>query len=147
MNGLTIDKLAEQAGLKIDLVEFYERLGLINTLTESGLKLQFYSKEEVSRLRFITRAQKLGFSLNDIKELLLLKPESHLLPKDIKSRTNRKIQDIENKMLDLYRIKGALEYLASSCDDTGPACGCQIVEALDPNTQERLGSRHEHHGH
>jgi MerR family copper efflux transcriptional regulator len=82
--------------------------------------------------------------LNEIKELLFLKSESQTNVKDIKSKARSKIQDVENKMLDLYRIKGALEHLASMCDGHGPACGCQIQEALDPNTQERLGWRHNH---
>ena len=124
MNGLTLDKLAEQAELEIDAVEFYERLGLINTLPESRSNHQIYPQEEVSCLRLIKRAQKLGFSLDEIKELLQLRPESHVTPKDIKNRTLIKIKDVENKMLDLYRIKGALEHLASTCDGHGPACGC-----------------------
>ena len=144
MNGLTLDKLAEQAGLEIDAVQFYAQLGLIKTPPKTVSSSQFYPQEEVSRLRFIKRAQKLGFSLNEIKELLLLKSESHTTNKDIKSKTRTKIKDVENKMLDLYRIKGALEHLASMCDGHGPACGCQIQEALDPDTQERLGWRHNH---
>jgi MerR family mercuric resistance operon transcriptional regulator len=87
-------------------------------------------------LRFIKRAQKLGFSLNEIKELLLLKPDSQVKNEDIKKRTRVKIQDVENKLFDLYRIKGALEHIASECDGN-TTCGCQIVEALDQNTQER----------
>jgi MerR family copper efflux transcriptional regulator len=144
MNGLTLDKLAEQAGLEIDAVEFYERLGLVNTLPESRSNHQIYPQEAVSCLRFIKRAQKLGFSLDEIKDLLYLKPESQTNNKDIKNRTLIKIKDVENKMLDLYRIKGALEHLASTCEGNGPACQCQILEALDPNTQERLGWRHDH---
>ena len=144
MNGLTLDKLAEQAGLDIDVVQFYERSGLIKTPPKTVANHQFYPQEEVSRLRFITRAQKLGFSLNEIKELLFLKSKSHASKNGIKSKIFVKIQDVQNKMLDLYRIKGALEHLASGCDDVGTACGCQIIEALDPDTQERLGRRHDH---
>ena len=145
MNGLTLDKLAELAGLEIDAVQFYEGLGLIHTLPESESSPQFYHQEEVSRLRFIKRAQNLGFSLDEIKELLLLRPESHVTNKDIKNKTLIKIQEVENKMLDLYRIKSALEYLVSTYDGHSLANGCQILEALDPNTQERLGWRHNHH--
>jgi DNA-binding transcriptional MerR regulator len=139
MNELTLGKLAEQAELEIDAVQFYEQLGLLKTPPKTVSSPQLYPQDEVSRLRFIKRAQKLGFSLNEIKELLLLKSESHTSNKDIKSKTRTKIKDVENKMLDLYRIKGALEHLASMCDGHGPACGCQIQEALDPDTQERLG--------
>ena len=144
MNGLTLDKLAELAGLEIDAVQFYEGLGLIHTLPESESSPQFYHQEEVSRLRFIKRAQNLGFSLDEIKELLLLRPESHVTNKDLKNKTLIKIQEVENKMLDLYRIKSALEHLISTYDGHSLASGCQILEALDPNTQERLGWRHDH---
>ena len=147
MNGLTLDKLAEQAGLEINAVQFYERLGLIKAPLKTESNHQIYTQEEVSRLRFIKRAQKLGFSLEEIKELLLLRSESHANKKDIKARTLIKIKDVENKMLDLYRIKGALENLASTFDGHNPAGRNQILEALDPNTHERLGWRHDQHGH
>ena len=143
MNGLILDKLTEQAGLEIDAVQFYEQMGLINKLPKIESIHPLYPQEEVSRLRFIKRAQKLGFSLNEIKELLLLKSESHGNKDAIKNKILNKIQEVENKMLDLYRIKGVLENLASTCDGHRPACGCQILEALDPNTQERLGWRHD----
>ena len=147
MNGLTLDKLAEQAGLEIDAVQLYERLGFIKKPTKAESNQQFYMQEKVSRLRFVKRAQSLGFSLNEIKELLFLRNEPHATKKDIKSRTLIKIKSIENKMLDLFRIKGVLEHLASTCDGQGPVDECPILEALDPNTQERLGWRHDHHGH
>ena len=91
MNGLTLDKLAEQAGLEIDAVQFYEQLGLIKTQPKAKLSHHYYHQEEVSRLKFIKRAPKLGFSLNEIKELLFLKSESHATKKDIKSKTLIKI--------------------------------------------------------
>jgi DNA-binding transcriptional MerR regulator len=147
MNGLTLDKLAEQAELEIDAVQFYMQLGLIKTQPKAVSRHQFYSQEEVSRLRFIKRAQKLGFSLNEIKELLFLKSASHTTKKDIKNRTLINIKAVENKMLDLYRIKGALEHLVSTCDGHGPVCECQTLEALDPDSQERLGWKHDHHDH
>jgi len=147
MNGLTLDKLAEQAGVEIDAVQFYERLGLIKTPPESVSNHQFYPQEEVSRLRFIKRAQKLGFSLNETKELLFFKSESHITKKDIKNRTLIKIKDVENKMFDLYRIKDALEHLASNCDGYGSACERQILEALDPDSEERRGWKDDRQDH
>ena len=147
MNGLTLDKLAEQAGLEINAVQFYERLGLIKAPLKTESNHQIYTQEAISRLRFIIRAQKLGFSLHEIKELLFLKSESHVTKKDIINKTLIRIQDVENKMLDLYRIKFALENLASTFDGHNPAGRNQILEALDPNTHERLGWRHDQHGH
>jgi DNA-binding transcriptional MerR regulator len=143
MDRLSLDKLAEQSDLDINAIRFYEQLGLLINSTEWDSLQKLYSQEEVSRLRFIKRAQKLGFSLNDIKELLHLKSDSQARKEDIKKRTRVKIRDVENKLFDLYRIKGALEHIASECDGN-TACRCEIIEALDPNTEERLGWRQEH---
>lgn len=143
MKAITLARLAEQTNLDINAIRFYKQLGLLISSAESDSLQQFYSQEEVSRLRFIKRAQKLGFSLNDIKELLLLKSDSKTNKENIKKRTRVRIQDVENKLFDLYRIKGALEHIASECDGN-TACRCEIIEALDPNTQERLGWRQEH---
>ena len=147
MNGLTLDKLAEKAGLEIDAVQFYERLGLIKKQLKAESNHHFYPQEEVSRLRFIKRAQKLGFSLSEIKELLFLRNETHATKEDIKTRTLIKIKDIEDKMFDLYRIKSALAYLAFTCDGQGPFDKCLILEALDSYNQKSLGGRHDHHSH
>jgi len=145
MNGLTLNKLAEQAGLEIDAVQFYMQLGLIKTPPKAVSRHQFYSQEEVSRLRFIKRAQKLGFSLNDIKELLSLRDESHVGKQNIKHRTLIKITEVENKLFDLYRMKGALEQLVSTCDGYGPVSEYKIIEALDPDSQERRGLKYDHY--
>jgi DNA-binding transcriptional MerR regulator len=132
MDGLSLNKLAEQSDLDIKAIRFYEQLGLLIGTAESDSLQQLYPQENVTRLRFIKRAQKLGFSLNDIKELLLLKFDSQVQKEDIKRRTRVKIRDVENKLFDLHRIKGALEYIASECDGNTTS-GCQIVEALDSN--------------
>ena len=147
MSGLTIDKLAEQAGLEIDAVQFYERQGLIEPQPRTDSNCRLYPQEEVSRLRFIKQTKALGFSLDEIKDLLFLKHDPHATKKDIKNRTLSKIEEIQNEILDLYRKKGALEHLASSCDGHGPVDECPILEALDSNNQESLGCKHDHHSH
>jgi MerR family copper efflux transcriptional regulator len=130
MNGLTIGKLAREAGLGIETVRFYERQGLIEPPPRTASNYRIYPEDEVARLQFIKRAKALGFTLNEIKELLTLRQDPHTTRADIKARTLAKIEDVNRKILDLTRIKAALEHLASECDGRGPLEGCPILAAL-----------------
>ena len=116
MNGLTIGRLAKQVGIGIETVRFYERQGLIEPPPRTDSNYRVYPEEEVSRLRFIKKAKNLGFTLNEIKELLFMRHDPHATQADIKNRTLAKIKDIKQKINDLTRIQKALEHLASSCD-------------------------------
>jgi Hg(II)-responsive transcriptional regulator len=140
MSGLTIGRLAKQAGLGIETVRFYERQGLIDPPPRTDSNYRIYPEEEVNRLKFIKRAKDLGFTLNEIKELLEFQLDPHATKADIKKRTEEKIVDIKRKVRDLTKIKKALEHLSGSCDGHGPLSECPILEAL-------TGDEHKHHGH
>ena len=139
MNGLTIGKLAREAGLGIDTVRFYERQGLVAPPPRTKSNYRVYPKDEVARLRFIKRAKALGFTLNEIKELLTLRHDPHTTRADIKERTLAKIEDVDRKIHDLTRIKAALEHLAAECDGHGPLEGCPILAALTCKDGEDYG--------
>jgi len=136
MSGLTIGRLAKQVGLGIETVRFYERQGLIEPPPRTDSNYRIYPEEEVARLRFIKKAKSLGFTLNEIKELMFVRHDPHATKADIKSRTLAKIEDIEEKIGDLTRIKTALEHLASSCDGHGSLEECPILKALDSENNE-----------
>jgi Cu(I)-responsive transcriptional regulator len=140
MNGLTIGRLAKQAGLGIETVRFYERQGLIAPPPRTDSNYRIYPEEEVNRLKFIKRSKDLGFTLREIKELLWLQHDPHTTKADIKTRTVEKIEDIKKKVQDLTRIQKALEHLAGSCDGHGPLSECPILDAL-------TGDEHKHHNH
>ncbi|MBU4264141.1 MAG: heavy metal-responsive transcriptional regulator [Proteobacteria bacterium] len=131
MKGLTIGKLAREAGLGIETVRFYERQGLIAPPPRTDSNYRLFPQDEVARLRFIKRAKALGFTLNEIKELLALRHDPQTTRADIKQRTLVKIEDVDRKISDLTRIKKALEHLASECDGLGPLAGCPILAALN----------------
>ena len=136
MNGLTIGRLAKQAGLGIETVRFYERQGLIEPPPRTDSNYRVYPEGEVTRLKFIKRAKNLGFTLNEIKELLFIRHDPHATKADIKNRTLDKIEDVKKKISDLTRIQKALEHLASSCEGHGPLDDCPILEALDSDDAE-----------
>ncbi|MBU0729611.1 MAG: MerR family DNA-binding protein [Proteobacteria bacterium] len=130
MKGLTIGKLAKSAGIGIETVRFYEKQGLLDPPPRTESNYRIYPDEEIVKLRFIKRAKTLGFSLNEIKGLILLTHDPHATKADIKRRTDEKIKDIRQKIEDLTRMLGALEHLAGACDGHGPVAECPIIEAL-----------------
>ena len=136
MSGLTIGRLAKQVGLGIETVRFYERQGLIEPPPRTDSNYRIYPEEEVTRLRFIKKAKSLGFTLNEIKELLFIRHDPNATKGDIKNRTLNKIEDVKQKISDLTRIKMALEHLVSTCDGHGPLEECPILEALDSESEE-----------
>jgi MerR family transcriptional regulator, copper efflux regulator len=139
MNGMTIGKLAKQTGVSAETIRFYERQGLIAPPSRADSNYRIYPNEEVVRLKFIRRAKNLGFTLNEIKELLFLKHDPRATKSDVKNRTLTKIEEVKKKICDLVRIKEALEHLAACCDGQGPLEECPILQALDNDGDDHCG--------
>lgn len=138
MTTLTIGKVAQRAGVGIETVRFYEREGLIDEPPRGPSGYRHYPESVVPRLLFIKRAKELGFTLNEIKELLALRLDPETTCADVKRRTETKIVDIEEKMRSLRRMKKALVKLTESCiGGRGPVDECPILEALDPQEWKR----------
>ena len=133
MNGLTIGKVAKSSGLGIETVRFYEREGLIQPLARTASNYRLYSNDGIVRLRFIKRAKTLGFSLKEIKELLLLRQSPDATKRDVKNQVEGKISDIKQKIRDLKKIQKTLESLDSCCDGQGSTDNCPILKALEDN--------------
>ena len=127
---LTIGKLAKKADVSIDSIRFYERRGLIAEPQRTESNYRVYPLEAADRLRFIKKAQHLGFSLSEIQELLDLSQNPSASKADVKSKTEEKIEDIKSKIQNLNRILKALEQLDKTCDGHGPVRECPILKAL-----------------
>lgn len=133
MSTQTIGKLAKASNTPIETIRFYEREGLLPAAprTESGYRL--YDKTAASRLRFISRAKALGFTLAEIRELLALQdnPASGRTGRaEVKSLTERKLADIESRITDLQRMQKVLSHLAHECSGKGGVTHCPIIETL-----------------
>ena len=128
---LSIGKLARTAGVGIDTVRYYERNGLLAPNTRSASGYRRYGDLELSRLRFIRRAQKLGFTLKEIRELFALRLDRSATRRDVRQRAAAKVAEIEGKIRDLERMKKTLAELSATCHGDGPAEGCPILNALE----------------
>jgi len=138
---LTIGRLAKRAEVSIDSIRFYERRGLLAEPTRTESNYRVYPLDAADRLRFIKKAQKLGFSLNEIQELLELRHNPGASKADVKLKTEEKIRDIRARIQDLGRMLSALEQLDESCDGHGPIAECPILEALA--TYDGQGCHHQ----
>ncbi len=138
MKSLTIGKLSKMAGVTNDTVRFYERYGLVDPVGRSESNYRLYREEDADRLRFIKRAKELGFSLNEIKDLLALSQDPHTTKAEVKERTQIKAENIRQKIKDLSKILAALEHLVDLCDGHGSAKECPILQSLtgDEDTKQ-----------
>ena len=127
---MTIGKLARHSGVSIDSIRFYERKGLLEEPLRTESNYRMYSVNAAQRLRFIKKSQKLGFSLEEIKELLRLSHDASASKADIKQITEGKIADIRVRIQDLGRMLKALKQMDECCDGQGPATECPILKSL-----------------
>lgn len=131
MKSLTIGRLAEQAGVNLETVRYYERRGLLPRPPRSASGYRLFPAEAARRLKFIRRAQELGFSLAEIRELLSLRVSRTTTSADIRARADAKVADIEAKIRSLESMKRTLRKLTRVCDGCGPVGECPILESLD----------------
>ncbi len=127
---MTIGKVAERAGVGVETVRFYERKGLIDRPRRRESSFRQYTTDAVRRIRFIKRAQEVGFTLNEIAELLDLRLEPGCTCGDVKHRAEQKVVEIEQKVRDLRRMKRSLNELIWACSGKGNVDGCPILNSL-----------------
>ncbi len=133
---LTIGQVAKRSGIGIETVRFYERKGLVEEPPRTDSGYRQYPEDVVARIRFIRRANELGFKLSEISELLSLRVDPDTTCADVRKQTEFKIADVEDKIRVLQGIKTALKKLAASCAGTGPTSECPILEALDSQQKD-----------
>ncbi len=131
MEYLTTGTLAKKTQVNIQTVRYYERRGLIPEPPRRESGYRQYSHDAVTRIQFIKRAQELGFSLKEVRELLSLKLDSYTPCIIVKRRSEAKIKDIENKIKTLQNMKQALVKLTGECSGQGRVRECPILEALE----------------
>ena len=131
MSTISIGQVARQAGVGVETIRFYEREGLLEEPARRVSGYRQYPEQVVQRIHFIKRAQRLGFSLKEIAELLLLRVDAQTTCEEVKHRTEVKIAEVERKLVELQRMRQALLNVASLCTGQGPASACPMLDALD----------------
>lgn len=131
--GLRIGEVAKQAGVNLQTIHYYERRGLVPKPPRTASNYRAYPGDTVPRVRFIKRAQDLGFTLKEIKDLLSLKAAPRARCADVRARAAAKLDDIDARIRTLQAMRQALTKLIDECSGAGgrPVNECPILEALD----------------
>lgn len=130
INNLKTSELAELAGVNVHTVRYYESRGLLPEPPRSAAGYRQYGQEHVSHIRFIKRAQDLGFTLEEIQELLDLRVDPSRRS-EVREKTSSKVAEIDAKIHDLQRIKGKLLELAAACEHHAAPDSCRVLHALE----------------
>lgn len=128
---MTVGQIAAAAEVSAQTVRYYERRGLLPMPPRSASGYREYEQGHLRRLRFIRRAQMLGFSLDEIQELLKLRVRNASTCASVERRTRDKITVVDGKLTELQRLRDTLEGLAQSCRVRRPTSECPVLESLD----------------
>lgn len=128
---LQIGDVARAAGVNTQTLRYYERRGIVRPVRRSASGYRLYSSETTRIVRFIKRAQELGFTLDEIEDLLALSGNKHRTCNDVRKLADAKLVDIERKIAALRAMKRPLTALVKTCASRrGAAPDCPILDAL-----------------
>jgi MerR family mercuric resistance operon transcriptional regulator len=125
---LTIGGIAKRAGVNVETIRYYQRLKLLEEPPKPPGGVRRYSEAAAARVRFIKRAQELGFSLAEIRRLMRLgDPQSC---GQARALAAEKLALVESRVADLERLRGVLQALIGRCDRARGKVACPIIESL-----------------
>jgi DNA-binding transcriptional MerR regulator len=127
----SIGRLSKESGVSLQAIRYYERQGLLAPMARTEAGYRIFQSETARRIRFIKRAQELGFTLTEVKELLSLRADGHTTQAEIRRRAEAKLSDVALKIRHLQAIHASLSLLTKSCDGCGAVEDCPILENLD----------------
>jgi MerR family mercuric resistance operon transcriptional regulator len=128
---MTRGEVADRSDVSREAVRYYEQRGLIPEPPRTGGDYRIYDESYVERIRFIKRAQELGFSLREIDVLLELRLDRDRGCGDVRTKATAKLENVREKIRDLQQIEMVLERLAISCSGEGPTSVCPILKAME----------------
>lgn len=131
---MRIGEVARQAGVHIQTLRYYERRGLLPEPERGTSGYRAYDPDTVRLVRFIKRAQELGFTLREIEDLIELR-ESPRRGTEVRAVASAKVQDIERRIRQLKAMRKALGGLVAACDCEAGTLTCPIIEALDDSAE------------
>ncbi|MGH8212171.1 MAG: MerR family transcriptional regulator [Rhodanobacteraceae bacterium] len=127
---MAIGAAAKRAGVGIDTIRYYEREGLLPPPRRRASGFRDYDLGAIDRLKFIRRAKALGFTLEDIRELLALSTDHERGVRNVKQRAVQRLAKLELRIQELQRMRRGLKHLIGACPGRGDPNACPILHAL-----------------
>ena len=130
MQTFTISKLAQAVGVNVETIRFYQRRGLLAEPAKPLGGIRRYGEAEVARVLFVKAAQRIGFTLDEIAQLLQLDDGTQC--KEARAIAEHKLAEVRKRLQDLQRIEAALAQLVGRCASRRGQVSCPLIEALQP---------------
>jgi DNA-binding transcriptional MerR regulator len=127
---MSIGELARETGVKAVTIRYYERIGVLPLANRTSGNYRNYGAEHLRRLRFIRRCRDLGFSLDEVRELLRLSAQNGPSCEEVCRMADRHRTAIEEKIADLQRLEVELRRINASCNGRITMADCRIIDAL-----------------
>ncbi len=124
-----IGNVSDHTGLTADTLRYYEKFGLLPKVTRNASGIREYTDKDISRLKFIKRAQRMNFSLDEIKALLSMREDPQNAKDNVRQLTAEKLKHIESQLNELTTLRNELQLLLNLC--RGSKDGCPIIEGLN----------------
>ncbi len=125
----SIGKLAAMLDISVDALRYYEKIGLLTGVNRTAGGARIYNKYNISQLRFVKRAQKMGFSLDEIRNLLRMRANPREVKNDIRELTKCKLEEVEARLKELQFLRDELRLLVNFC--TASSQDCPIIDKLN----------------
>jgi DNA-binding transcriptional MerR regulator len=120
--------------MPVDTLRYYERHGLLPPVARGAGGVRFYGDKDISRLRFIRRAQKMNFTLDEIGQLLEMRESPQNVRAEVRTLTEGKLREVERDLEDLTVLRNELQLLVNLC--SAAKNGCPIIEKMDESSKQ-----------
>ena len=131
MNLYRIGDVTKKIGLSADTLRYYEKIKLLPKIARNDSGVREYDDKDISRLKFIQRAQKMNFSLSEISDLLKMRENPQKVRNEVRLLTADKLSEVDEHLQSLTTLRNELQLLLNLCK--GSEQGCPIIEGLDEN--------------
>jgi len=143
---MNIGQAATASGVSAKMIRYYESIGLVSESRRSDSGYRIYNDKDLHTLRFIKRARSLGFSLEQIRDLLSLWQNDQRASADVKAIALNHVKELNQRIRELTEMRDTLSTLASCCHgDDRP--DCPILQTLEDSAHEHVDSQHNAHAH
>lgn len=129
MKSYRIGEAAQKVGVSADTLRYYEKIRLLPAISRTNSGIRIYDDRDLSRLRFIKRAQKMRFNLQEIAELLNMREDPQRARYEVRSLTQSKLTEVEEHLEELQFLRNELRLLLKQCNASED--GCPIIEGID----------------
>ena len=129
MKSYRIGGVTKLLGISADTLRYYEKIGLLPAINRTVSGIRVYLERDLSRLRFIRRAQKMQFSLKEIAELLKMREDPQHARDEVRILTRSKLSEVEEHLDDLQFLRNELQLLLNLC--VASEDGCPIIEGIN----------------